>query len=299
MIKNGYTYKTLENDILKLENKYKFIEKIIIGKSVEGRNLYTLKIGKGKRNVFICGGMHACEWITCPVLIRWLSEICQLYISSGSSYGRSIEELFKKTTIHILPMVNPDGIELQINGVSPYDPSHNKLLKINNYNTDFSKWKSNINGVDINRNFNARWQEAKEIEKTIKIKGPYLDTYGGRYPESEPETQAITSYTRQENFDLILAYHTQGQEIYWEFDDIYIEGARELGERLAKASGYSLTSPDENSSYAGYKDWFIKEFKKPGYTIECGLGVNPLPTSQFNQIYYRNFELILIAAWGE
>lgn len=299
MIRNGYTYKVLENEILKLEKKYKFIEKIIIGNSVEGRNLYTLKFGRGKRKVFICGGIHACEWITSPILLRWLSEICRLYISNDSAYGRSVVELFNKTTVHILPMVNPDGIELQINGLSAYDPRYSKLLKINNYNTDFSKWKSNINGVDINRNFDAGWQEAKEIERSIKIKGPYLHTYGGSYPESEPETQALTSYTRQEDFDLILAYHTQGQEIYWDYGGIYIEGARELGEELARASGYSLTNPDENSSYAGYKDWFIKEFKKPGYTIECGLGVNPLPISQFNQIYYRNFELILIAAWGE
>ena len=51
-----------------------------------------------------------------------------------------------------------------------------------------------------------------------------------------------------------------------------------------------------NSSFAGFKDWFIQEFNKPGYTIEAGIGVNPLPISQFNEIYNDNIGILILGA---
>ncbi len=293
-----YTYKALKGDILNLAKNYNFLDICTIGQSVENRNIYILKFGKGPRKVFICGGTHACEWITVPVLVKWVKEICELYNSRSFAYSRSIEELFERATIHILPMLNPDGIELQLKGACPNKTNYQSLIKWNNGRVDFSKWKANIRGVDLNRNFNAKWEICKKTEKEEGIRGPWLELYSGEYPESEPETKAIADYTRQGDFDIVLSYHSQGEEIYWSYDGIEVSGAREIGDKFARASGYLLGVPDPLASYGGYKDWFIKEFKKPGYTIECGLGENPLPISQFNQIYKENFELLLIAAWG-
>ena len=115
---------------------------------------------------------------------------------------------------------------------------------------------------------------------------------------SQKESRALAGYTEYIDPDLILAYHAQGKEIYWQFDDIEVAGARELGQRLADVSGYTLTEPAENSSYAGYKDWFIKVFRRPGYTIEVGSGVNPLPIGQFDEIYRDNLGILVTAALG-
>ena len=49
-----------------------------------------------------------------------------------------------------------------------------------------------------------------------------------------------------------------------------------------------------NSSFAGYKDWFIQEYNRPGYTIEAGLGENPLPISQFDNIYEKNIGILVL-----
>ena len=98
------------------------------------------------------------------------------------------------------------------------------------------------------------------------------------------------------NFDLILAYHTQGQEIYWNFQNINPPNGYEIGEKFAKASGYLLTEVPYNSSFAGYKDWFILYFDKPGYTIEAGFGENPLPISQFDEIYNDNLGILILGA---
>ena len=97
----------------------------------------------------------------------------------------------------------------------------------------------------------------------------------------------------------MLAYHSQGKEIYWQFQDIQVPGARELGEELARVSGYRLAETPYASSFAGYKDWFIEKFRRPGYTIEVGEGVNPLPLSQFQEIYRANLGILVTAAiWG-
>lgn len=294
----SYTYDVLENNITGLKKRYPFIDISIIGKSVENRNIYAIKLGKGDRKVFINGGTHACEWITVPLLMKWIEEVCHIYVCDGMVYGRYIQELFKYSTIYIVPMVNPDGIELQIKGISPNSSRYMELVMWNNGKQDFSKWKANIMGVDLNRNYDARWDEYKRVEKESDIAGPWFELYSGPYPESEPETYAIANYTRQEKFDMVLSYHTQGEVIYWDFEDMSSIQAKEMALRLSKASGYYLDIPARNASYAGYKDWFIKEFKKPGYTIECGYGENPLPIMQLNKIYNDNFELLFIAAWG-
>lgn len=294
-----YTYDVLEQDILDLYKTYDFLDTYTIGASVENRKIYILRFGKGPRKIFICGGTHACEWITVPVLVKWVQELCRLYIYKDTAYSKNIEELFERSTVHVLPMLNPDGIELQVKGIRQGQPNYKQLVKWNNGSDDFSKWKANIRGVDLNRNFDAKWEECKKTEKEEGITGPWLERYPGKYPESEPETQAIANYTRQEEFDMVLSYHTQGQEIYWSYDNINVCGAKKMGERFAKSSGYALGMPDANASYGGYKDWFIRVFGRPGYTIECGLGENPLPIIQFDAIYKENFELLLIGAWGE
>lgn len=70
--------------------------------------------------------------------------------------------------------------------------------------------------------------------------------------------------------------------------------ARSIGELFAQSSGYLLTEVDYNSSFAGYKDWFIQNYRRPGYTIEAGKGVNPLPISQFNKIYNDNIGILVL-----
>ena len=98
--------------------------------------------------------------------------------------------------------------------------------------------------------------------------------------------------------ELVLAYHSQGQVIYWQFDNIEVPGARELAEEFARVSGYALEDTPYESSFAGYKDWFIKTFRRPGFTIEVGTGESPLPLSQFDEIYRDNLGILVTAALG-
>ena len=115
----------------------------------------------------------------------------------------------------------------------------------------------------------------------------------GEGPLTEPEALALYNFTLEHNFNLTISYHTQGEEIYWQFLDYNPLDSRRIGEVFARISGYRLAEVPYNSSFAGYKDWFIQNYNKPGYTVEAGLGENPLPISQFSQIYQDN-EPILV-----
>ena len=118
----------------------------------------------------------------------------------------------------------------------------------------------------------------------------------GVAPLTAPETIAMYNFTLNNNFDLILAYHTQWQEIYWQFQNYANERAQAIGEQFADASGYRLADVPFTSSFAGYKDWFLQEYRRPGYTIEAGLGQNPLPISQFDEIYRDNLGILVLGA---
>lgn len=157
-------------------------------------------------------------------------------------------------------------------------------------------WKANIRGIDLNLQFPAGWENAKEIKYSQGFNKPAPRDFVGFGPLTEPEALAIYNFTLQHNFKLILAYHTQGEVIFWQFQNYLPPRSFFIGSRLSAVSGYSLENTPFNSSFAGYKDWFIKDFNRPGYTIEAGLGVNPLPISQFNKIYSDNLGILVLSA---
>lgn len=113
-------------------------------------------------------------------------------------------------------------------------------------------------------------------------------------PLVAPESLAVYNFTLSHNFRLILAYHTQGQEIYWQFQNYAPSEAEQIGQTFANVSGYRLADVPFASSFAGYKDWFLQEYRRPGYTIEAGIGNNPLPISQFNEIYNDNTGILVL-----
>ncbi|WP_425447690.1 M14 family metallopeptidase [Dethiothermospora halolimnae] len=292
-----YTYETMERDIKGLQARYPFLEVDVAGESVLGKKLYYIKLGNGPNQVFYNGAHHALEWITSPLLMKFIENFSDAYSKGESIRGYSTPSIWNQSTIYILPMVNPDGVNLVLNGLSEDNPYYNELLKWNNTGEPFSKvWEANIKGVDLNHNYDALWEEYRELANELGYDEPGPTRYPGLSPESEPESKAVADFTRNHNFRLVLAYHSQGQVIYWNFQDMAPPEARRIGEIFARISGYELAETYGTASYSGYKDWFIQEYIRPGYTIEVGKGKNPLPISQFDMIYENNEEILLLAA---
>lgn len=292
-----YTYEILQRNVASLKTLYPFIETGVAGQSVLGRNLCYIRLGRGKNQVFYNGAHHALEWITSPLLMKFAEDFAKSYALGQRLDGYTPGEIWDKSSIYILPMVNPDGVDLVLNGLAPENPYARELVAWNNGSADFSAdWQANTRGVDLNHNYDAAWEESKAGEAALGITGPGPTRYSGPYPLSEPETRAAVDMTRSHDFRLVLAYHSQGEVIFWNFQNMATQEAKRIGEALAQASGYTLEEASGVASYAGYKDWFIKAYGRPGYTVEVGKGKNPLPISQFDQIYSDNLPLLLLAS---
>lgn len=292
-----YTYDIMKRNLEGLKVRYPFIDVGSVGKSEIGKELYYVKLGNGPNKVFYNASHHAIEWITTVLLMKFVENFAKAYATSQSIEGYKVPDIWNKSTIYVMPMVNPDGVDLVLNGLERSNPYYNDLIKWNNGSLDFSKnWSANIRGVDLNHNYDAMWQESKNAEASYGVYGPGPTRYSGTAPESESESKAVADFTRKNDFRLVIAYHTQGQVIYWNYLNLASTEARRIAVIFSQLSGYELGETYGITSYAGYKDWFIEKYRRPGYTIEVGLGVNPLPISQFNKIYRDNIKVLLEGA---
>lgn len=263
------------------------------------RPLRTLVIGNGPKRVLYTAAHHANEWITTPVILKFVEDLAYAIQTGGTLAGVNARELAEKTTIYTVPMVDPDGVDLVTGVIRPGQLQYDMAARLSeNYPTiPFPDgWKANLLGVDLNLNYPAGWRQAREIKFSQGFIMPGPRDYVGRAPLNQFETRALAEYTEEIDPALVLAYHTQGRVIYWQFMDIFVPGARELGERFAQLSGYTLEDTPYESAFAGYKDWFIQNYRRPGYTIEVGSGINPLPLDQFDEIYRDNLPILITAA---
>lgn len=272
-----YDFQKMNNDINKLLSVYPFIKRKEAGKSVLENPLHILQIGTSGRKVQINASFHANEWITTPIFMRFLSDYMLALTNGLMIQGISALTIYTGSRLFAIPMVNPDGVNLVLNGPPPEREA--ELIRLNKGSLDFSGWKANIRGVDLNKQFPANW----EFEKERKPKEPGSRDFPGYTPLSEPETKTMADLARTENYDRLLALHTQGQEIYWGYEGLEPPESEVLARDFSILSGYEAVRYVD--SYAGYKDWFIQDFRKPGFTIELGIGQNPLPLSQFEEIY--------------
>ena len=277
-----------------LSVRYPFLQVNVIGKSVTGKDIYSIKQGRGLTEVSYNAAHHANEWITVPVLLKFIEDYAFAYANNKAIGTKSAQQLYERTTLYTVPLVNPDGIDL-VTGALDSGEYYEKAVNISEHypNIRFPDgWKANISGTDLNLNYPALWERAKELKEAQGFVSPSPRDFVGTAPLSAPESRVMYDFTQAHNFRLILAYHTQGEIIYWKFTDYNPPRALEIGEEMSRLSGYPLEITPEFSSYAGYKDWFIQTYNLPGYTVEAGKGVNPLPINQFDKIYKDNIGIL-------
>ncbi len=295
------TAASCDQTILDIVNTYPFCRTELLTTTAFSRPIRTLVIGQGPRKVLYSAAHHANEWITSLILLQFAEDLAAAIATGGDIFGVDARTLSENVTIYMVPMVNPDGVDLVVGAIRVGDVQFDLAQRLSQ---DYPSipfpdgWKANLLGVDLNLQYPAKWLMAREIKFSQGFTTPGPRDYVGRAPLNQFETQALAGYTEVIDPELVLAFHTQGQEIYWQFLDIDVPGARELGEEFARVSGYTLTEVPFNSSFAGYKDWFIQQFRRPGYTIEAGRGINPLPIAQFPEIYRDNLGILVTAATG-
>ncbi len=238
-------------------------ETVYFAKSLYGYPLMLLR--KGKPNgggVLVVGAVHAREHITAKLLSLLMAEYSGDY------------------PIDVVPALNPDGVILSTEGIEAFSLKKSerlKLLRINDGSGDFSLWKANLRGVDINVNFDAGWGTGDG-----NLRRPAPANYIGAYPGSEPETMAAVSLMNSGRYALVVAYHSKGEEVYWGFGE-YAEYRKEA-EAVARALGYKLKRTPHSAG--GLKDYWIARHNLPGLTVEVGEECfpHPYPESRLTEL---------------
>lgn len=275
--------------------RYPFLESASIGSSVMGKDIPYVKIGSGSTQVFYNASFHANEWITTPIMLKFIEDYAFAYSNYQNLYGEIAQSLFERFSLYIVPMVNPDGVDL-VNGVlgqAQYEAQAKEIAARYPQIPFPGGWKANIDGIDLNLQFPAGWENARRIKYVQGYTTPSPRDFVGEGPLTAIESKNVYEFTLEHDFRLIFAYHTQGEVIYWKYLDYEPDNSRQIAQYFSNVSGYKVANTPMESGYAGYKDWFIMQYNRPGYTIEAGLGENPLPMTQFSKIYADNVGILL------
>ncbi len=277
-----YTYDEYQRDIWKMKSRYKRqLEVHTIGKSEYGRKLYGIKVGKGEKSILISGAHHGREWITTLLMMKMIEN----QVKQKELYNRMGDY-----SIWFVPMLNPDGVTIQQGELQKFPLfSRISIKKMNEGSKDFTRWKSNGRGIDLNRQYPAGWEGLKgESPK------PSYKNFKGNKPLEAKEVQAIVSLTDKIKPTIAVAYHSSGQEIYWHYNNNEnTERDRAIAARLAETTGYNLGNPDPDAIGSGYTDWFISTYHLPAFTIEICPSVdetNP-PMDTFSEEWQRNVNI--------
>lgn len=263
--KSKDVYKDTETRLKELNRNYSSITYLFkIGQSVEKRNLTVLKVGNGPKKLFINASHHPREYMGTILTLNQIQYILEAYSDNKTLDNYNIKKLLdKEVSFYFQPLVNPDGVQICVNGTPSY--------------------YFNANKVDLNHNYDALWY--KEITSSYST---------GEKPFSEPETQAIKNLCESVEFDLTMAYHAAGDIIYWYFGQQGADRQRDLAyaNMLKNLTGYTLVSPaNYKSSTSGFKDWCIMKLKIPSFTLEIGgkRGLSkPVEWSWYNSVWEKN-----------
>ena len=295
-----YTYGEFQRDMAALQkNAGAELRVDEIGQTVDGNKLYDFRVGNpaAERHLLVFGGIHAREYITAQLVMRQLVQLLSDQSTNGSYENIAVRELLSNTEIHFIPMANPDGISISQLGLEGLhteavrETVRQIAAKDGKALTEsyLRQWKSNANGVDLNRNFDALWESYND-----HLGHASADHYKGTAPECELESKALADLTRQFQFDATLSYHTQGEVIYWNFGQ---EGELKnmsllLANRVSELTGYRLDGNFQALDTAGYKDWAISKLGIPSLTIEAGHGGNPVDPAQMDAIWRENRDVV-------
>lgn len=306
----GYTYPMLLEDLAVLEVAFgEHFSYESIGQSVDGREIFACVVGNptAPKRIMITGGIHGREYLSSLLVMMQIEHYLTEY-DTGEYNGLAYRDMFEQYAFYVLPMINPDGIMLALEGIESVqtpavrenleeifaDNKRDGLTGAEQINDYFAyNWKSNANGVDLNRNFAlSTWSQVN-----TGIMSPCFRNYKGPSPASEPETQAVTAWVESlGEIEGMLAFHTAGQVVYW---DCGVTGAVrqetfDLADVICEHTGYKFIY--DKHLDASLNDWMTLDLDVPTVTVELAEVIYPMPPDQIDQAWEQAGKLWVVAA---
>ena len=261
------------------------IETELIGLSTFSNPIYAFHVGnKTGKQVLMEGGIHAREYLSTLFLIEEIKFLAEQFKNGVFDGG-----------FYVVPLVNPEGVGLVLDGLSGVNcKTQQEILKfINNNSEDFSLWKANGTGVDLNVNFNAEWGKGSQ-----NVFCPNFQNFVGFYPESEREVNVLINFAKSINFDISLSWHTKGEVIYYGFytlTNAQIERDYNIAVKMAEFNGYKVVKTE--GSVGGFSDWVSLNYGLPAFTIELGnaMLMHPLGVENLPVVFEQNKYVPIVA----
>ena len=295
-----HSYSEITSGLLEIETSYPDIAKVYdIGDSVEGRNILAIKLSdnpsqnEDEPKILFLGCHHAREWISVDVPFYLAKTLAENYAAD-----QQVRDFIDGGEIWIVPMFNPDGHEY--------------------CRTNYRLWRKNTRdngdgtfGIDLNRNYDYMWGGSGSSGDTSSYQ------YRGPSAFSEPETQAIRDLMLNNQFDLMLTYHSYSQLILFSWgyttspspDHVLLSGmAQEISDLIHNVHSYSYTPMQSSSFYVtsgDTTDWTYGSFGIPSFTIELrpsssGGGGFLLPEDQIMPTFEENWPAALyLIGWTQ
>ena len=307
-----YTYERMARDLYYLTVRFPDLLTVnTIGSTKDGRAIYDAVVGNpnGASHFIVAYTQHGSEHINTQLAMRQLEYVLTTWTNGGSYGDKTFSDIFSNVCFHIIPMANPDGVTIAQLGVDglrteaartvvnmcyELDKEHGKVY--GSFEDYEAKFKANANGVDLNKNFNAGWEEMDN-----NVNYPSTDGYKGTGAVSEPETQAIVSLAENYPISAAIGVHSPGDRIIWNYgaEGDVLSAGKNLAETLKALTKYGMV---EESHYTkrvagGMAEYFVSERNLPALSIMTGGGTLPVSMSYFADIFGRNLNVIPAIAY--
>lgn len=241
-----YDYAKMMCDINNYMNKYSFISVTGISESILKNSIPAIILGKGDSIIAYVGGEEGCDSISSLILLRFVRDICSLYEEGGAAFGFSAENIFKKYTLLIIPMLNPDGSCYCSQGIKEDNPLKDRVFRMNDGYEDFSSWKGNARGVELKYNY----------------------PFGYWENEPEPEVGALCNFLKY-GFKPEMVLSFSGTE---DVDSVVYYGEGEMESRIAVAlsqmGGIKRVFRESKEPKLMLADWSKRELGASAFSIE-------------------------------
>jgi predicted deacylase len=217
----------------------------IIGTSVEGRAIESYTYGTGPTRLLFVGGMHGgYEWNSTMLAYEFID-----FLNDNPEFTA------ENVTVSVIPIANPDGLFAITGGEGRFN--------LSDVRTDVLQGtgRFNANGVDLNRNFDCKWQE------TSTWRG--VEVSAGHEPFSEPEARAIRDFVAAEKPNAVVFWHSQANAVYAsECEDGILPETLIIMNAYSTAAGYAAVASFDAYEITGDAEGWLASIGIPAITVE-------------------------------
>ena len=288
--KQKYSYQEMLDDLSQLAERYpEFLSYELRDTTYQGRQIPLVMLGNAEsgRFVMVQASMHAREYMATLLVMAMLEHYAESYRRNTLYKDVSLRDVFQQVCFVILPMVNPDGVEIAQRGVdgAVTEDVRSWVRRNTRAGVRSDQIKSNARGVDLNRNFYNGFGRDRR-----RVSSKSYSYYPGAQPCSEVESRFLLDVSAQHDYALFLNYHTKGNLVYYGCKNAPADindAALRLSRIIKSHTAYPLYGPNTTPPNGSWADEVEVRYRRPSVTIELGTR-NPVPISEFPGLFAKN-----------